>query len=245
MQHAHSRPPQTEKPDMLEYGLPYENGEKQSLDRRLYVQLHAFTNCKNTAPIIKALESLDQKAVLYRDMNDPFGFAIVLFEENPEKLAEGFESLTRDVGFDTLSHKKEMTMLGRTYASGHEPNLEDWLLHKPIRNALNPDTPWSIWYPLRRKPIFETLERKEQGKILMEHGIIGRTYAEAGMAYDVRLSCHGLDVHDNDFVIGLIGPRLDYLSKIVQRMRKTVQTSQYLQSLGPFFVGQAIWRSEA
>jgi hypothetical protein len=26
-------------------------------------------------------------------------------------------------------------------------------------------------------------------------------------------------------------------------MRKTAQTSQYLQTLGPFFVGHALWQS--
>jgi hypothetical protein len=26
-------------------------------------------------------------------------------------------------------------------------------------------------------------------------------------------------------------------------MRKTVQTSQYLQSLGPFFIGHALWHA--
>ena len=56
-------------------------------------------------------------------------------------------------------------------------------------------------------------------------------------------SCHGLDVHDNDFVIGLVGRQLHPLSHLVQAMRKTTQTSQYLQTLGPFFVGHALWQS--
>jgi chlorite dismutase len=45
-------------------------------------------------------------------------------------------------------------------------------------------------------------------------------------------------------VIGLLGPGLYPLSSIVQRMRKTKQTSQYLKRLGPFFVGKAVWHSE-
>jgi len=61
----------------------------------------------------------------------------------------------------------------------------------------------------------------------------------------VRLACHGLDVHDNDFVIGLIGRELHPLSHLVQTMRKTAQTSQYLQTLGPFFVGHVRWQSAA
>ena len=57
--------------------------------------------------------------------------------------------------------------------------------------------------------------------ILMEHAGIGRAFGRAGLGYDVRLACHGLDKNDNDFVIGLLGGELHPLSVIVQRMRKT------------------------
>ena len=33
------------------------------------------------------------------------------------------------------------------------------------------------------------------------------------------------------------------LSAIVQTMRKTQQTSLYLERLGPFFIGRALWQS--
>ena len=54
---------------------------------------------------------------------------------------------------------------------------------------------------------------------------------------------HGLDVHDNDFVIGLVGRDLYPLSHLVQAMRKAVQTAQHIQVLGPFFVGHALWQA--
>ena len=57
------------------------------------------------------------------------------------------------------------------------------------------------------------------------------------------MACHGLDLRDNDFVIGLIGRELHPLSHLVQAMRRTVQTSQYIATLGPFFVGHALWQS--
>ena len=44
------------------------------------------------------------------------------------------------------------------------------------------------------------------------------------------------------FVIGLLGRELHPLSVIVQRMRKTKQTSLHLDRLGPFFVGRAAWQ---
>jgi chlorite dismutase len=53
-----------------------------------------------------------------------------------------------------------------------------------------------------------------------------------------------LDKNDNDFVIGLLGRELYPLSAVIQTMRKTKQTSQYLESLGPFFIGRAIWQAE-
>ena len=58
----------------------------------------------------------------------------------------------------------------------------------------------------------------------------------------MRLACHGLDANDNDFVIGLLGHSLHPLSHVVQHMRKTVQTSQYIEKMGPFFVGRVAHR---
>jgi chlorite dismutase len=105
--------------------------------------------------------------------------------------------------------------------------------------------PWAVWYPLRRTGAFARLGPKEQGAILREHGVIGRAYGEAGLGHDIRLACNGLDQNDNDFVIGLIGPDLYPLSHLVQAMRKTIQTSEYIEKLGPFFVGRACWQHAA
>src|SRR5437660_1233585 len=147
--------------------------------------------------------------------------------------------------FAGLPQRPELTMLGRTYTSGFEQDLEEWLFLRPRRTVLNPAWPWAIWYPLRRTGAFGRLSPKEQGEIIREHSILGRAYGDADLAHDVRLACHGLDVHDNDFVIGLIGRELHPLSHLVQTMRKTAQTSQYLQTLGPFFVGHVRWQSAA
>ena len=79
--------------------------------------------------------------------------------------------------------------------------------------------------------------------ILAEHGAIGMSFGAGDYAHDIRLACHGLDKDDNDFIIGLIGKELFPLSALVQTMRKTQQTSLYLERLGPFFVGRALWQS--
>ena len=80
--------------------------------------------------------------------------------------------------------------------------------------------------------------------MIREHSVLGRAYGDADLAHDVRLACHGLDVNDNDFVVGLLGKDLHPLSHIVHSMRRTQQTSLYLERLGPFFVGRAIWQSK-
>jgi chlorite dismutase len=91
---------------------------------------------------------------------------------------------------------------------------------------------------------FYVLPEEKQKTILGEHGTLAKRYGAGGHATDVRLACHGLDRDDNDFVIGLLGPNLHPLSAVVQEMRRTEQTSQYLDRLGPFFIGKVIWQSE-
>ena len=183
------------------------------------------------------------EAVLYQDANDPRGIGVLGLSEDPAFFVHGLREALNAEPFAGLGHRPEFTMLGRTYASGFESDLEDWLLQRPRRTVLNPAWPWGIWYPLRRVGAFARLSPQEQGAIIREHSVLGRAYGEADLAHDVRLACHGLDVRDNDFVIGLVGRDLHPLSHLVQAMRKTVQTSQYIQTLGPFFVGHVLWQS--
>ena len=223
-----------------------EKGANQQVsDRRLFVQLQVWTGCGDSKPLVAAVERSRIEGVLYHDVNDPTGVGLLALHENPAFFATGLREALHGEPFAALRHRPELTMLGRTYASGFEPDLEDWLLARPRRTVLDPACPWGIWYPLRRSGAFARLSPQEQGAILKEHGTQGRAYGEAGLAHDVRLACHGLDTNDNDFVIGLIGRELHPLSHLVQAMRRTAQTSQYLASLGPFFVGHVLWQSLA
>jgi len=216
---------------------------RQTSSRRLYLQLQAFGGCADPEPLVGALAASRIEAVLYQDVNDPRGVGVLAVSEEPQFFVETFRELLNADPFGRLAHKPRFTMLGRSYSSGFEQDLEEWLLERPRRTVLNPAWRWGIWYPLRRTGAFSRLAREEQGAILREHGTLGRAYGDADLAHDVRLACHGLDVNDNDFVIGLVGRDLHPLSHLVQTMRKTVQTSQYLQALGPFFVGHALWQS--
>jgi len=228
--------------DILEKGAP-KDGKSQLSDRRLYCQLLVFTGCRDSRTLAGQFSSSGLEGVIYADVNDPQGVGVLLIAENPADFVTRAREIFLKESFANLKFRPEFTLLGRTYSSGFEQDLEDWLLKRPRRYACNPETPWAIWYPLRRKPEFELLSKEEQRKILMEHSTIGRQFGEAGYASDIRLACHGIDQHDNEFVIGLMGKELYPLSRLVQEMRKSQQTAKYIQSLGPFFVGHVIWQS--
>ena len=228
--------------DVTEHGRSAD-GETISLDRRLYMQLHAYGGARDTAALIAALEAEGVAGTLYEDVNDPTGVALLTLSESPETFVSQYRAFLQSVPFAALEPKPAFTMLGRTYAIGHEQDLEETLVERPRSRVLDPALPWAIWYPLRRAGSFEQLSRREQDTILMEHGGIGMAFGRAGLGFDIRLACHGLDRDDNDFVVGLLGPELHPLSIIVQRMRKTKQTSLHLERLGPFFVGRVAWQS--
>ena len=237
-----SRPPTGQPPAAYQVDVAERGAGGQMLDRRLFVQLQVFTGCVDPKPLAVALERSGAEAVLYRDLNDPRGIGVLSLAEDPAFFLTRLREVLAAEPFEDLTRRPELTMLGRTYASGFEPDLAEWLLERPRHTVLNSAWPWAIWYPLRRTGAFARLTREEQGKILHEHATIGRAYGEADHAHDVRLACYGLDTNDNDFVIGLVGRALHPLSHLVQAMRRTIQTSEYIERLGPFFVGHALWQ---
>ncbi len=240
--HTQTPPLAQETLDLREKGGA-KNGQPQFLDTRLFMQLTAFGGCTDVPAMAKAVEALGVEGVVYEDLNDPRGAAVLALCENPDDLLSKYRLLFNRTPFKELAVKTEYSMLGRTYAIGYEPNLEDTLLRRPRRVVFDPAWPWALWYPLRRTGAFSQLSHQEQAQILKEHGNIGRRFGEADFGRDVRLAATGLDKNDNDFVIGLIGKELYPLSALVQAMRPTQQTSKYIQSMGPFFVGKAIWQS--
>jgi len=226
-------------PDMSEKGR--REGRQISLDRRLFMKFTAFHGRAEQAA--GALAESGLEGALYRDVNDPKGIGILVLAEDPTVFVTTLRDLFHDAPFDGMAHRAAFDMLGRTYSIGYEPDLEEVLFNRPRRRVLDPELCWVVWYPLQRSKAFYRLSDERQRAILGEHGGIGRRYGEAGLAADVRLACHGLDRDDNDFVIGLMGRQLHPLSALVREMRATEQTSQYLDRLGPFFVGHVVWQS--
>jgi hypothetical protein len=234
--------PHIQPPDLSEKG-GLKDGEPQRSDERLFMQLLAFGGCLDAAAVASRVRQAGVDGVVYEDVNDPRGLAILTLTPTPETFVERVRPALNAGPCAGLTLKPEYTMLGRTYAIGYEPDLEETLVDRPRRTVLNPDWRWAIWYPLRRSGRFAQLPEQEQRTILAEHGAIGMSFGAGDYAHDIRLACHGLDRDDNDFVIGLVGKDLFPLSAVVQAMRKTQQTALYLDRLGPFFVGRAIWQS--
>lgn len=231
-----------EPPDISEKG-GVKGGQPQRSDERLFMQLLAFGGCTDPRALGAHLADAGVTGVVYEDLNDPRGVAVLALSRIPSFFLDVLRPALNSGPFAALAQKPEYTMFGRTYALGYEPDLGEVLFHRPTRTVLNPAWPWAVWYPLRRNGRFGQIPPDEQRVILAEHGAIGMSFGAADLAHDIRLACHGLDANDNDFVVGLIGKDLHPLSAVVQAMRKTQQTAFYLDRLGPFFVGRAVWQA--
>jgi hypothetical protein len=226
-------------------------GPVQAMNRRLFMQLLGYECGEGLDPeraigtLGGALDENRASAVIYADVNNPRGIAVLSWSEEPADFVTRVRPAFSHPGLKGLRSLPALTMIGRTYATGYEPDLEHWLIKRPAETVREVAWPWAVWYPLRRAGAFELLEDREKGGILREHAEIGKAYGAQNLAHDVRLACHGLDQNDNEFVIGLCGENLHPLSHVVQAMRRTRQTAQYIVQMGPFFVGHRAWASAA
>lgn len=227
--------------DLRDFGMPI-RGIPQAIDRRLYMQLQVVTNVTNRQQAVQDLQGAGTAAVLYADLNDPRAVGLLLWDEDPLQLSAKAEAVHALPAFAQGRIRPEFTMLARTYGFGREDDLPYWLTRRPIEAATYPNRPWAVWYPLRRKPGFYRLPKDEQAEMLREHGVIGHNFGSAGYATDIRLECFGMDPADNEFVLGLLSERLDWLSRLVKEMRATRQTGEFMDHLGPFFVGHTLYQ---
>jgi chlorite dismutase len=233
--------------DVNEYGGK-KDGERQAMNRRLFMQLLVLD-----APAGEDADGLAQTlagrlrekgigGVVYADTNGVRGIGLLTWAEDPAHFVTTVRPLFNEPGLRTLAERRDYAMLGRTYSIGHEPDLEHVLLRRSVDNVMAESYPWHVWYPLRRTGAFAKLDGAEQSTILREHASIGMAYGQTELAHDIRLACHGLDAEDNEFVIGLVGKELHPLSHLVQTMRKTRQTAEFIAKMGPFFVGRVVGR---
>ncbi|KAF4695602.1 hypothetical protein FOZ60_004099 [Perkinsus olseni] len=221
---AHFKMPVFDGPVLYEKGA---NG--QTMEKRLFCQLYVL-DCINAAKLPQAREKLELElvrrnipSVIYDDVSSPRTIGLLTWSEDPKHFPTVVNPLLQLEGIgDVLEPRQGWTMLGKTYANGHEADLEDFLLQEGERAS-----------SIKEKP-------EHQCQMLLEHAAIGKAYSKRG-AWDVRLNCYGLDGDDNEFVIALIHKDLYPLSKLVEDMRKTEHTSLFMKSLGPFFVGHRVF----
>lgn len=236
--------------DVHEYGGKRE-GERQSMDRRLFMQLLVFDVPQSglgadelAAKLAQLMTQRRIEGVVYADVMSPRGLGLLTWNADPAHFVRVVRPLYSEDPLGSVVLRAQ-AMFGRTYATGHEPDLEYALLRRPVENAMLGSCCWHIWYPLRRTPAFALLDPHEQSQILREHAQIGMAYGAQDLAHDIRLACHGLDAADSEFVIGLVGRDLHPLSHLIQAMRKTRQTSEFIATMGPFFVAHVLHRVHA
>ena len=170
--------------------------------------------------LIRALEKAKLSGALYEDVNDPRGVALLTLSEDPEYFVAAFASFStgrrfqscaqagiHDAGTDLRARLRARPGRGPVHAAAKPHRRSGVALGRLVSVAAG--------------GFLRAALADEQRIILLEHGGIGRAFGKAGLGHDIRLACHGLDKNDNDFVIGLLGPKLYPLSAIVQRMRKT------------------------
>ena len=205
------------------------------------MQLLAFGGCRDAAGggAASGGRAREQRPVPGPD--DPLGIAILTVADDPNQFVDVVRPLLAQEPFTALVPKPDYTMFGLTYA--HRLRARSSRVAHRASAGTVPAWRWATRYPLAAKRPFLAVDagraaHHPRGTRRHRHDLRCRRFA-----HDVRLACHGLDRDDNDFVIGLIGKELFPLSAVVQAMRKTQQTSLYLDRLGPFFVGRALWQS--
>src|SRR5580765_7100334 len=100
-----------EAPDISERG-GMKMGQPQRSDKRLFMQLLAFGGCADSKPLADALGRAGVAGVLYEDMNDPRGVALLTFSEEPAFFLDRVRPVVNQAPFAALTQKPEYTMVG-------------------------------------------------------------------------------------------------------------------------------------
>ena len=104
-----------EPPDLSEKG-GLKGGAPQRSDDRLFIQLLAFGACSSAVAVKRELDSLPMETVVYEDLNDPQGIAVLALSRDPNAFVDCLRPVLNHGIFGSLTHKPEFTMFGRTYS---------------------------------------------------------------------------------------------------------------------------------
>ena len=113
-----------EPPDLAERG-GMRNGQPQRSDERLFMQLLMYGGCRDSQAIGQAMADAGVDGAVYEDANDPQGVAVLSLTRDPNFYLDTMRPLLNGRPFESLTAKPELTMLGRTYALGYEPDLAE------------------------------------------------------------------------------------------------------------------------
>ena len=243
--------PKVPPPELREVGAASltEPHERQYSNRRLYMQLRILDVNLGETEMTKFVQELKNlcsniPCVIYMDANSNNGIGLLTWAEDPAFFTDELNMILSNPKIASkFVERKGWTMFGKTYSNGHEKDLEEFLFKKPVRNATKDEWDWAIWYPLRRRGPFYVQPPADQCSMLLTHAAIGKAFSDLNAAHDIRLKCFGMDPLDNEYVVGLVGDNFHGLSRVVEEMRKTRHTAEFLEHLGPFFVGKKIWKS--
>ena len=82
------------------------------------MQLQVFTDVGNVGAVSQALDQSGLDVALYLDAHDPYGIGIVFLAESPDLFVTDIRALLNSDPFSACTRRPELTMLGRTYATG-------------------------------------------------------------------------------------------------------------------------------
>lgn len=240
--------PHMKPPCLEEKGMIKSDGTREQMNERLYVQLRVldFTSAQGREEGLMAAEAALKRSalqfVVYKDVCSSTALGVLCWTKDPHQLATEFNDLICSLicvhdGVIAAEERSGWSMFGRTYSAGHEISLKDALFDRPIRHIKDSNCQYAVWYPMRRKATFYTQPPEDRCSMLLSHAAIGKSYSDIGAVHDVRLKCFGMDPHDNEFVIGLVSSNINSISRVVEDMRATRHTAEFVESLGPFFTG--------
>src|SRR5687767_13165143 len=116
-----------EPPDLSEKG-GLKGGQPQRSDERLYMQLLAYSGCDDVRAVADWIARAHIDAVVYEDLNDPRGIAIVKLSTDPGDFLDVVRPLLATGPMAGLTVRPDLTMFGRTYSLGYEPDLRSALI---------------------------------------------------------------------------------------------------------------------
>ena len=192
--------------DMRERGAR-RAGVPQALDRRLYMQLQALAGVADAGELVAALRRAGAAGVVYESATEPGLRRCCCSTASRARCSTPAGRWPPTRRWPGPSRGASWRCTGGPTAPGTSRTSRTGCCGRRARKLAAAENEWAVWYPLRRSADFYRLDAAGRGRVLAEHGKVGRTFVEAGYADDVRLECFGLDPADNEFVIGLLGGR--------------------------------------